>query len=43
MNPDTIFTCEMVFFRLLYFYPQSILDYQYMYVISTTVVYRDLT
>jgi len=24
------------FFRLLYFYPQSILDYQYMYVISTT-------
>ena len=30
-------------FRLLYFYPQSILDYQYMYVISTTIVYRDLT
>jgi len=30
------------FLRLLYFYPQSILDYQYMYVISTTIVYRDL-
>jgi len=34
---------ESFFLRLLYFYPQSILDYQYMYVISTTIVYRDLT
>jgi len=31
------------FFLLLYFYPQSMLDYKYMYVISTTIVYRDLT
>jgi hypothetical protein len=33
-----------LFFRLLYFYPQSIWDYQYMYdIVSTNIVYRDLT
>jgi hypothetical protein len=45
-DPLVIFPHEPqgFFFRLLYFYPQSIWDYQYMYdIVSTNIVYRNLT